>query len=100
MFEEAIQIRTAGGTADGFIYRPENERRAPGVIHLTDIGGIRPAHQEMAQRLAAKGFVVLLPNVFFRTGRPPMFDFAPIPGEERTMKRFAELSGPLNPAAM
>ena len=100
MIEEAIQIHAADGTADGFIYRAEDGSSAPGVIHLTDIRGIRPAHQEMAKQLAAKGFVVLLPNVFYRTGRPPMFDFAPTVGEERTMKRFAELAGPLNPAAM
>jgi carboxymethylenebutenolidase len=100
VIEEAIQIQTFAGTADGFIYRAEDRRRAPGVVHMTDIGGIRPAHQEMAQRLAAKGFVVLMPNVFYRTGRPPMFDFVPTVGEERTMKRFAQLTEPLNPAAM
>lgn len=100
MIQEAIEIKTADGTADGFIYRTEDTRPAPGVIQLTDIGGIRPAHQEMAQRLAAKGFVVLLPNVFYRTGKPPVFDFTPTVGEERTMKRFAELTGPLSPAAM
>ncbi|HYB92096.1 MAG TPA: dienelactone hydrolase family protein [Candidatus Binataceae bacterium] len=100
MIEEAVEIRTADGTADGFLYRPEGSRRLPGVIHLTDIGGIRPAQQDMARRLADKGYAVLLPNVFYRTGRPPMFDFTPAMGDERTMKRFAELAGPLTPEAM
>lgn len=100
MIEEAVEIRTADGTADGFLYRPEGARRWPGVIHLTDIGGIRPAHQDMARRLADKGYAVLLPNIFYRTGRPPMFDFTPGMGDERSMKRFAELSRPLTPEAM
>jgi carboxymethylenebutenolidase len=100
MIEEAIEIRTADGTSDGFIYRAEDGKRRPGAIHLTDIGGIRPDHRNMARRLAEQGFTVLLPNVFYRTGRPPMFDFTPTMGEERTMKRFAELAGPLNPDAM
>lgn len=100
MTEAEIQIRTDDGTADGAFFRPEGTRRSPGVIHLTDIGGIRPAYREMARRLAAKGYAVLMPNVFYRTGRPPMFDFKPTMGEERTMKRFAELSGPLTPQAM
>ena len=65
MIEEAIEIRTNDGTADGILYRAEGERR-PGVIHLTDIGGIRPSHRELANRLAEKGYTVLVPNVFYR----------------------------------
>ena len=99
MIEEAIEIRTSDGTADGFLYRAEG-KRLPGVIHLTDIGGIRPSHREMARRLASSGYAVLLPNVFYRTGKPPMFDFLPKMGDERTMKRFGELAGPMNPQAM
>jgi carboxymethylenebutenolidase len=100
MTEQAIEIRTADGTADGFLYRAEDGVRRPGVIHLTDIGGIRPDHRNMARRLAEKGYTVLLPNIFYRTGKPPMFDFTPTMGEERTMKRFAELAGPMTPDAM
>lgn len=100
MIEQEIQIPTADGTSDGVFLRPEGAGRWPGVVHLTDIGGIRPAYRGMARRLAAKGYAVLLPNVFYRTGRPPMFDFKPTMGEERTMKRFAELSGPLTPETM
>jgi carboxymethylenebutenolidase len=100
MIEQAIEIRTADGTADGFLYRGEDGIRRPGVIHLTDIGGIRPDHRNMARRLAEKGYTVLLPNIFYRTGKPPMFDFTPTMGEERTMKRFAELAGPMTADAM
>jgi carboxymethylenebutenolidase len=99
VIEEAIEIRNADGTCDGFLIRPDNGR-LPAAIHLTDIGGIRPSHREMAKRLAEKGFAVLLPNVFYRTGKPPMFDFTPKMGDERTMKRFGELAGPMTPDAM
>src|SRR5260370_31843063 len=54
----------------------------------------------MAQRLAAKGYAVLVPNGFDRSGRAHMFDFKLTMGEERTMKRFAELRGPVTPEAM
>lgn len=100
MNEEAIEIRTADGTSDGFLYRAEGGSRRPGVIHLTDIGGIRPANRDMARRVAGLGYTVLLPNVFYRTGRPPLFDFPRNMEEERTRKRFAELVGPLSPEAM
>ncbi len=66
--EEEIEIRTADGTSDGVLFRQEGEEGRPGVIHLTDIGGIRPAQREMARRLAAEGYTVLMPNIF--TGLP------------------------------
>lgn len=100
MTEKAIEIRTADGVVDGFIYEPEGKPVRAGVIHLTDIMGIRPSHVQMAKRLADEGYIVLLPNLFYRTGRPPLFDFQPQIGEERTMKRFGELRGPLTPDAV
>jgi carboxymethylenebutenolidase len=100
MIEEAIEIRTADGTADGFIYRAEGERRLPGVIHLTDIGGIRQSHRDMARRLAEKGYTVLMPNVFYRTTKPPVIDIKIGLGDPKTMQRFAELREPLTPEAV
>jgi carboxymethylenebutenolidase len=100
MIEQEKQIRTNDGVSDGVFFRPEGAGPWPGVLYLTDIGGIRPAYREMVRRLAARGYAVLMPNVFYRTGTPPLFDFKPVAGEERTMKRFAELSGPLTPDAM
>ena len=100
MIERDIVIPMSDGSSDAVLFRPDGNNPLPGVLHLTDIGGIRPSHREMARRLADKGFVVLMPNVFFRAGKPPMLDFAPKMGEERTMKRFGELSAALQPAKM
>ena len=98
--EITVEIPAPDGTPGGFLYYPAGEERWPGVIHLTDIGGIRPASREMAKRLAAAGYCVLQPNVFYRTGKPPLFDFPMKMGDERTMNRFQELSGPLTPETM
>jgi carboxymethylenebutenolidase len=100
MIEKAIEIKTADGVADGLLYRPEGKPARAGVIHLTDIMGIRPSHEQMAKRLAEQGYIVLMPNLFYRTGKPPLFDFQPQLGEERTMKRFGELRGPLTADAV
>jgi carboxymethylenebutenolidase len=97
--ESETEIRTPGGTSDSVLYSP-GAGREPGVIFLTDIGGIRPSQREMARRIAGEGYTVLLPNIFYRTGRPPMFEFPLKFGEERTNKRIAELTGPLTPEAM
>jgi len=99
VLEEEIEIQTASGTADSVLFS-EGSARCPGVIHLTDMGGVRPSQRQMARQLAEQGYTVLMPNVFYRTSRMPVFDFPIQIGEERTMKRFAELGAPLTPEAM
>jgi carboxymethylenebutenolidase len=98
--EKQIEIRTADGVADGFLYTPEGNGPWPGIIQLTDIHGVRPVARDLAKRIAAKGYVVLLPNVFYRTGKAPLPDFQFKPGDEKAMARFRELAGPLTAAAM
>lgn len=100
MIEQAVEIRTPDGAAEGFFYHDENHKRFPGVLYLTDIGGIRESNRAMARRLAEQGYTVLVPNLFYRTSKLPVVDFKLNFGEERTMKRIAELSGPLTPDAM
>ena len=97
--EQPIEFRTADGVVDGYLYTSEDGKPRPGVIQLQDIMGIREANRGMAKRLAEAGYTVLLPNQFYRTGRPPLFDFPLEFGSERTMKRFGELTGPLTPEA-
>jgi carboxymethylenebutenolidase len=100
MIEQAIEISCPDGSIDGVLYHAADAQPRPGVIHLTDIGGIREAHREQARALAARGYTVLQPNLFYRTGRPPLFTFRPNFAEERTLKRFAELTSPLTPDAV
>lgn len=99
MIEEEIEIPMDSAKADAVLYRHEDGRR-PGVLHLTDIGGIRASHRQMARRLAEEGYTVLMPNVFYRTGRPPLIDFNWRAEPERAKKRFAELMEPLPPEVM
>jgi len=100
MVQEEIEIPLTAGTAGAVVYRPEGERQWPGVLHLTDIGGIRPAYHDMARRLAGEGYAVLMPNVFYRTARPPVLDHKPGDSEEVFRKRLAELTSPLTPEAI
>jgi carboxymethylenebutenolidase len=98
--ETAVEIRTHDGVSDAFLYHPDGKGPWRGVLHYTDIAGNREVTRELSKRIAAEGYVVLMPNVFYRTGKPPLFDFPRRLGDERTMRRFGELSGPLSPEAM
>jgi carboxymethylenebutenolidase len=66
-----VQIQTQDGVADAYLARPEDEPH-PGVLLLMDAYGLRPVIEEMADRIAADGYVVLAPNVFYRAGRSPV----------------------------
>lgn len=99
MTEQELQLQMPDGLADAVLFTPDLAAKLPGVLHLPDIGSVREAHRVMVRRLAAEGYAVLLPNIFYRTGRPPVFDFPRKMGEERTMKRVAELIAPLTPEA-
>lgn len=100
MIEEEIEIPMADGSTEAFLYRDETAGARPGVLYLTDIGGIREANRGMARRLAGAGYTVLMPNLFYRTRPLPLFDFPFQFGEERTNQRLAELRAPLTPEVM
>ena len=69
MIEEEVVVGTPDGQADGYFYRPAAEGRWPGVVVFTDGVGMRQAFRDLAARLAAGGYAVLLPNPFYRDGR-------------------------------
>ena len=46
----------------------------PTVIFFHDGIGLRPVMHEMAERLAAMGYLVAMPNMFYRAGDFPPFD--------------------------
>lgn len=98
--EKDIQIPLPDGTTDAVIFQPEAGGKWPGVLYLTDIGGIRPAQRQAAQRLSNEGYVVLLPNVFYRVSKPPVMDMALRATPELFMQRIRELTQPLTPEAL
>ena len=80
-----LEIAAADGVADAVLYAPD-EGRYPGLLFYTDIFGVRPANQGMAKRVAEQGYAVLMPNVFYRYGKPPFADANFQWGEPASMK--------------
>ena len=70
----AVDIPTADGTADAYLAHPDDGAAHPAVLGFMDAFGLRPQLRSMADRLAAEGYTVLVPNVFHRHGRAPLFD--------------------------
>lgn len=97
--EQHITISLPDGSADAYLYSTPGERQ-PGVLFLTDIGGIRDAELKKARRVAEQGYTVLVPNIFYRTAKPPVMPYPADLGSEPMVKRMQELRGPLTPEAI
>lgn len=83
MDSATIEIKTADGVADSYLARPDDGRPHPGVLFLVDAFGLRPQIEAMADRIAAAGYVVLAPNVFYRVGRAPVVSLDGLDDPER-----------------
>ena len=69
MAREDLSIQAPDGACRTSVFTPTKGAGPwPGVIFFMDGVGIRPVLQSMAQRLADAGFVVLLPDLFYRAG--------------------------------
>jgi carboxymethylenebutenolidase len=77
--ESDVSVPTADGHADAALFYPSGKGRWPAVLMWPDILGLRPVFREMGKRLAAQGYVVLVPNPYYRTKKAPVvegaFDF-------------------------
>ncbi|SFS82303.1 dienelactone hydrolase family protein [Saccharopolyspora flava] len=69
-----VDITTPDGVADAYLTHPEGDGKHPAVLFYMDAFGLRPHLTGMADRLAAEGFTVLVPNLFYRAGRTPVFE--------------------------
>jgi carboxymethylenebutenolidase len=72
--QKDVDVPMASGVADSALFYPEGKGPWPAVLVWTDILGLRPVFREMGQRLAAEGYVVLVPNPFYRSAKAPVVD--------------------------
>ena len=73
MIETTLDITTADGAMETLVCRPERGGPHPAVFFLMDAPGIREELRDMARRLATVGYVVVLPNLYYRAGRDSVF---------------------------
>ncbi|MFJ9585309.1 dienelactone hydrolase family protein [Streptomyces acidicola] len=69
-----VDVPTPDGTADAYLAVPDGNAPHPAVLMYMDAFGLRPHLKRMADRLAAAGYTVLVPNVMYRHGRAPLVE--------------------------
>ena len=97
-----VDVPTPDGVADCYLTSPDDGAH-PGVLLMIDAIGLRPRIEEMADRIAAQGYVVLAPNVFYRAGRAPLWDPPNLSDAESRaafMQTLGSVVGPLTPEAV
>src|SRR4051794_3784106 len=68
MSREKIEIKTNDGVCPATVLRPDGDKPLPAVVYCMDGLGIRPSLLDLGERLANYGYVVLLPDLFYRAG--------------------------------
>jgi carboxymethylenebutenolidase len=68
MTHEQTTISTSAGNCPAHVFTPAGAGPWPAIIFFMDGLGIRPTLIDMAQRLADAGYVVLLPDMYYRFG--------------------------------
>ena len=78
--EQDVEIKTPDGTADAALFYPKAKGKFPVVLLWPDVMSLRPVFRDMGRRLAAAGYVVLVPNLYYRVQKAPViqgsFNFA------------------------
>lgn len=94
--EKDVNVPMASGASDSALFYPEGRGPWPAVLVWPDILGLRPVFREMGHRLAAEGYVVLVPNPFYRNSKAPIvdgdFDFSKPENRAKVMPLAAALT--------
>ena len=66
---DMIEIPARGGSMPGYLVRPPGAGAAPAVLVIMEAFGLNDHIKDVARRLAAEGYVVLAPDVYWRGGK-------------------------------
>ncbi len=66
MLHTLLQVETADGVCPTHVYQPDGDGPWPGVLVFMDGIGMRSSILDIGARIAAAGYYVLLPNLFYR----------------------------------
>ena len=74
--EKDVEVKTPDGVADAALFHPKGKGKWPAVLMWPDVLSLRPVFRDMGRRLAAQGYVVLVPNLYYRVRKAPVVDGA------------------------
>ncbi len=91
-----VQIPAPDGDSPGTLHVPDGDGPWPGVLLFPDAGGARETIRAMGDRLAAMGYVALVPDIYYRAGRWAPFDVNTLFTDPQERARMGTLVGALS----
>ncbi len=100
MIEHQVDILTPDGVMETFVCHPDRDGPHPAILFFMDAPGMREELRDMARRIASVGYVVILPNLYYRHGRNTVCDLAALaqensPERARMFQLMASLTQPM-----
>ncbi len=68
MTQRTVEIETGDGTCPAALCTPDGAGPWPAVIMFPDAGGMRDTMRQMGEQLSGLGYVVLVPDFYYRSG--------------------------------
>jgi carboxymethylenebutenolidase len=91
MSRETVEIRMPDGLCSATLHM--EDAGSPGVLMYPDAGGPREVMREMADRVASFGYVVLLPDIYYRSAPYEPFDVRTIFSNPDERARMGSVAG-------
>ena len=95
-----VQVPAADGHSNGTLHLPEGDGPWPGVLVFPDAGGVRETFRNLGDRLAAMGYVVLIPDIYYRAGQWAPFDIATLFTDDKERARMRRIAASLTNEAI
>ena len=93
-----VDVPTKDGVAGVSLHVPDGTGPRPAVIMYPDAGGTRGVFRQMGERLAGEGYVVLVPDVYYRVGGYEPFSMDTVFSDPDERSRLGDLVGSLTAA--
>src|SRR5215475_6742169 len=90
-----VQIPAPDGRSPGTLHVPDGDGPWPGVLVFPDAGGPRETFGQMSDQLASLGYIVLVPDIYYRSGEWAPFDVATLFTDPAERARMSGLVRPL-----
>jgi carboxymethylenebutenolidase len=90
-----VEIPAPDGHSNGTLHLPAGDGPWPGVLVFPDAGGQRETFRQLGDRLASTGYVVLIPDIYYRGGDWAPFDVATLFTDKDERARMVTLTSVL-----
>jgi carboxymethylenebutenolidase len=91
MSQRTVEIRTEDGTCPASLSSPEGKGPWPAVIMFPDAGGMRETVRLMGERLSGLGYIVLVPDFYYRNGPYEPVDMRTVFQNKESMERIMSM---------